>query len=279
MIKKYFLIFLFFLTQSTQAKKYLIIWDLGDALVYVSYLGMATKIGLPELAWYQLFEAKERGQIQNMLFDVLEEYGGKQEGPDQEKSYHTAHRPLPKVFHDWLAGKISNPEKLVKKIHKKINQLYGAGYFKSNLEYRVAKNGVAAMFNPEALIANTYVCKEALEIVQEIALTGIHQQTILSNWDGVSYEDFKASPAGIELSRYFNMDAVIISGLVKLMKPQVNIFDYCLEKTKIPVENWIFIDDQQENVDAARRYGITAIQVKNHNFKQLRKELKALGVL
>ena len=153
------------------------------------------------------------------------------------------------------------------------------GYFKSNLEYRVAKNGVAAMFNPEALIGNTYASKEALEIVKEIALEGKHQQTILSNWDGVSYEDFKASPAGKELSRYFNMDAVIISGLVKLMKPQLNIFDYCLEKNKIPVENWIFIDDQEENIAAARRYGITAIQVKNHNFKQLRKELKALGVV
>ena len=279
MVKKYLLYILLFLTLSSEAKRYLVIWDLGDALVYVSYLGMATTIGLPDLAWYHLFVATDRAQIQNLLFDVLEEYGGKQEGPDHEKSYHTAHRPLPKVFHDWLAGKILNPKKLVKKIHRKIDQLYGAGYFKSNLEYRVAKNGVAAMFNPEALISNVYVCKEALEIVQEIALIGKHQQTILSNWDGVSYDNFKESPAGRELSRYFNMDAVIISGLVKLMKPQQNIFDYCLEKYKIPVENWIFIDDQQENVDAARRYGITAIQVKNHNFKQLRKELKALGVV
>ncbi len=279
MVKKYLIALVLFLTVSTNTKQFLVIWDLGDALVYVSYLGMAMKIGLPDLAWYHLFEATEKDQIQNMLFDVLEIYGGKQEGPDHEKSYHTAHRPLPKVFHDWLAGKILDPKKLIKKIHKKIDELYGAGYFKSNLEYRVAKNGIAGMFNPEALIANTYVCKEALEIVQELAFQGKHQQTIISNWDGVSFKNFITSPAGRELSRYFNMDAVIISGLVKLMKPQQNIFDYCLEKYKIPVENWIFIDDQRENVEAARRYGITSIQVKNHNFKELRKELKALGVL
>ncbi|MBY0109617.1 MAG: HAD-IA family hydrolase [Candidatus Babeliaceae bacterium] len=283
MVKKYLfiaIISLFFCIHTkNDEKRYLILWDLGDALVYVSYLGMAAHIGLPDLAWYHFFVATEKNQIQNLLFDVLEEYGGKQEGPAHEQSYHTAHRPLPKIFHEWLAGKILNPKKLVKKIHRKIDQLYGSGYFKSNLEYRVAKNGVAAMFNPEALISNTYASKEALEIVQEIALVGKHQQTILSNWDGVSYEDFKASPAGRELSRYFNMDDVVISGLIKRMKPQQNIFEFCFEKYKIPLENWIFIDDQLENVDAARRYGITAIHVKNHDFRKLRKELKLLGIL
>lgn len=279
MVKRYLIIAASLLTLIIDAKPYLIIWDLGGALVDVSYFGMAMEIGLPDLIWYQLFVAKDKNQIQDLLFDVMEEYGGKQECSDLEKIYHAQHRALPKVFRDWLAGKILNPKKLVKRIHRKIEQLYGAGYFTSNLEYRIAKNGIAAMFNPEALIANISVCKEALAMVQEIALAGVHQQTILSNWDGVSYDNFKASPVGKEIARYFNMDAVIISGLVKRTKPQQSMFDYCAEKYTIPIKDWIVIDDQLENVEAARRYGITAIQIKDHDFKQLRKELKALGVL
>jgi FMN phosphatase YigB (HAD superfamily) len=279
MVKKTLFFVFLLLSLSIDAKRYLVIWDLGDTLVYVSIFGMVSKIGIADCAWYHIFNTKEKDQLQNLIFDVLEEYGGKQDGPDEEKSYHTAHRPLPKIMHLWLEGKILKPEKLVKKIHRKIDQLYGSGYFASNLEYRIVKNAIAAMFNPEVLVKNTCILKDALEIVQEIAQKGIHQQTILSNWDGVSFDNFKTSPTGQELARYFNMDQIIISGTLKLVKPQKNIFDRCLERYGVPLENCVFIDDQRENVDAARRYGITSIQIKNHDFKQLRKELKSLGVL
>ncbi len=279
MMKRYLFLYLFFLLPPLSAKQYLIVWDLGDTLVYVSIFGMITQIGIRDCIRYHLFNTTEKNQLQNLIFDVLEEYGGKQEGPHQEKSFHTAHRPLPQVMCDWLAGRIREPKKLVKKIQRKVEELYGAGYFKNNLEYRIIKKAVAAIFNPDVLIKNTKILKDALEIVQEIAQQGIHQQTILSNWDGVSYENFKASDSGQVLSRYFDMDAVIISGSLNLVKPQQHIFDRCLKHYGVSAEQCIFIDDQKENIDAARKLGFTAIQIKNYNFKQLRHDLATYGVL
>jgi FMN phosphatase YigB (HAD superfamily) len=279
MMKKILISLSFFLLGPIAAKPYLIIWDLGDTLVYVSLFRMVVDIGFADCAWYHAFHTKEKNQLQNLLFDVLEEFGGKQTCPDDQKSYHTAHRPLPQVMCDWLAGRILEPKILVKALGRKIKELYGSGYFRNNLEYRIVKSAVGAMFNPEVLVKNTKLLKEALEIVQEIAHEGIHQQTILSNWDGVSYTNFKNSPTGQELSRYFNMDDVIISGSLNTIKPQQTIFDQCLNRYGFAPEDCIFIDDQKENVEAARSLGFKAIQIKHYDFKQLRKELTALGVL
>ncbi len=259
---------------------YLIIWDLGDTLIYVTIPGMVAQIGIADCVLYQLFHAKDRNHLQNRIFDVLEAYGGIQEGPLHDRSYHTAsHRQLPKVMCDWLAGIILEPKKLVKKIHRKMKELSAQNFFKNELEYRIIKNAVAAIFNPDVLIKNTRVLKEALEIVKEIALSGLHRQTILSNWDGVSYDQFKASPAGQELSRYFNMDDITISGMLNIIKPQQVIFEECLKRFGVTPEKCIFIDDQKENIDAARSYGLIALQIKNHDFKQLRKDLASWGIL
>ncbi len=279
MLKNNSIFILLFLLLPSTIEPYLIIWDLGDTLIYVSIFGMVTEIGLPDCAIYHLFHTKKKDQLQNLIFDVLEEYGGKQTGPDLEKSYHTAHRALPQVMCDWLAGKILEPAQLVKKIHRKIEKLNKKGYFKNTLEYRIIKNAVASMFNPEVLIRNTKILPQALEMVQEIAYQGKHQQTIISNWDGVSYTNFKQSLTGKELSRYFDMNSIIISGSLKIIKPDQSIFDECLDRYGITADQCIFIDDQEENVNAARRYGFIGLHIKNHDFKQLRKELVALGVL
>lgn len=258
-----------------------VVWDLGDTLVYVNIWGMVTEIGLVDCGFYHIFYTKKKDQLQNKIFDVLELLSGKQRGPKHEKSYHTAHRPLPQVMCDWLAGKILHPKKLIRELEFKIDALYNQTpeYFKNQLEYRLVKKAIKAMFNPKILVKNTHILKEAIEIVQEIAQKGVHQQTILSNWDGVSYDDFKVSEAGQELSRYFNMDKIIISGSLNLLKPQQNIFDYCLECCGVPAHECVFIDDQKENIDAARRLGFTCIQIKHYDFKQLRKDLQTQGIL
>lgn len=258
---------------------YLVMWDLGDTLIAVSKASMVMHIGLGNCAWYHMRHTKEKDQLQNLLFDVLEEYGGGQKGEKHEMSYHTGHRPLPQIMCDWLAGKIKDPKRLVRKIHKKIDLLHEENYFKNNLEYKIVKNAIASMFDPEILVKCTYVLKEALEIIEEIAQKGVHQQTILSNLDHISFEVLKNSSAGHELSRYFNMDSIVISGLVDCIKPHPDIFDICLERYNLPAEQILLIDDQKENVAGARRNGFMGIQIKNHDFKQLRKELEEIGIL
>ena len=277
MLKK-MVIALLFCSMPTEC--YLIAWDLGDTLIYVSKLYMASYIGALDCIWYHMRYSKfDREHLQNLLFDVLEEYGGKQEGDKHSISLYGERRPVPKILFDWLAGNAPHHKKLIKKIHKKIDELASRDYFRNELEVRVVKNAINAMFTPEILVSCTGVLKEALELVAEIAQKGVHQQTIISNLDAHTFEQLKKSPAGKELSRYFNLDAIIISGVELCAKPHDDIYDILLEQYPLAADQIIVIDDQSENVAAARRKGMSGLQVKKHDFKRLRKEFVALGVL
>jgi 2-haloacid dehalogenase len=72
-------------------------------------------------------------------------------------------------------------------------------------------------------------------------------------------------------------DGVIVSGRVKMVKPDREIFDYLLATYDLEAGDLLFVDDVEVNVTAARSYGIAA-----HHFKSpdgLRAELSAEGLL
>lgn len=55
-------------------------------------------------------------------------------------------------------------------------------------------------------------------------------------------------------------DGFILSYEVGHLKPAREFFDACVEATGGPAASCVFIDDVEENVDGARRAGLTAIQ-------------------
>lgn len=64
-------------------------------------------------------------------------------------------------------------------------------------------------------------------------------------------------------------DHVFFSDQIKLAKPDPKIFSYV--KEKLSEHQIVFIDDKQENVDAAKRYGIKSILFEE--YQSLREEL------
>ena len=63
---------------------------------------------------------------------------------------------------------------------------------------------------------------------------------------------------------------------VKTIKPGSKIYKIALKKLKTKPEQTIFIDDGKDNVIAAKKLGIHAIQFQNNG--QLIRDLKKLGV-
>jgi glucose-1-phosphatase len=63
---------------------------------------------------------------------------------------------------------------------------------------------------------------------------------------------------------------------MKLHKPQLEFFKFILGEMKVSASECVFIDDKQENVDAAASLGIHAILFTGN--AQLKKELEGLGV-
>ena len=69
-------------------------------------------------------------------------------------------------------------------------------------------------------------------------------------------------------------DAMVISGEVKVFKPQKRIYDLLRERIGLPAEELCFIDDVESNCDGARRAGWRAIRFENN--EQVARDFKAL---
>ena len=66
-----------------------------------------------------------------------------------------------------------------------------------------------------------------------------------------------------ELPFVADMDGVLFSYEVKLVKPEPEIYQTLLEKYRLRPEECVFMDDNEKNVVAARKAGMYAIHFKN----------------
>lgn len=94
---------------------------------------------------------------------------------------------------------------------------------------------------------------------------------------GISSIQFHLSKKILIPKKYYgHFDALQISCEDGLRKPDKKAFEFILKKLKTEPEESLFIDDKQENLDAAEKLGMKAILFKNN--RQLIKDLKKLGV-
>ncbi len=56
---------------------------------------------------------------------------------------------------------------------------------------------------------------------------------------------------------------IVISGDVRLMKPEPQIFELLLQRYGLPAADTVFVDDNEPNVAAARALGLQAVWFKN----------------
>jgi 2-haloacid dehalogenase len=76
----------------------------------------------------------------------------------------------------------------------------------------------------------------------------------LSNW---SAETFVIVRHEFEFLSLF--DGIILSGEVKLIKPEPEIFELCLQKIGKPADQCLFIDDSEANIIAGRKLGFDTV--------------------
>ena len=71
-------------------------------------------------------------------------------------------------------------------------------------------------------------------------------------------------------------DNLFFSNELGMRKPHLEIFEHVLKEIKTDANDSIFIDDKQENLDAAAQLGIKTILFQDA--EQLISELKSLGI-
>lgn len=94
----------------------------------------------------------------------------------------------------------------------------------------------------------------------------------LSNYPAEKFKAHRPKYAFFDL-----FDDMVISGQVKVIKPDPAIYRLLLEKIGRPAEECVFIDDSAANITAAQTLGFTGIQF--HSPMQLERELNNLGIL
>lgn len=74
-----------------------------------------------------------------------------------------------------------------------------------------------------------------------------------------------------------DVDGKIVSGYVKLIKPDEKIYRLLLEQYNLNAEECLFIDDKEANIEAAIKVGINGVVFKGYD--ELLEELKKMGII
>lgn len=95
------------------------------------------------------------------------------------------------------------------------------------------------------------MCRPSLELMKELRAAG-KKVGILTNMSEAFYRDYF-----LRLAHEFAAaaDLVVVSGLIKMHKPERPIYDYTAEHLGIAPSRLLFLDDLEPNVNAARAAG------------------------
>ena len=111
---------------------------------------------------------------------------------------------------------------------------------------------------------------ETVNILKALHSTG-YRLFALTNW---SAETFPVAIKRFDFLKLF--DGIVVSGQIKMLKPEKEIYEYILNKYKLKSSECIFIDDRLLNVKGAELVGMHGI--KFDNSKQMKSELKKYNI-
>jgi len=112
---------------------------------------------------------------------------------------------------------------------------------------------------------------ETVTLLNKLKQANNHRLYALTNW---SAETFPVALQRYEFLQHF--EGILVSGEEKTIKPFPKIYEILLERYQINPLMSVFIDDNLENVEVAKKFGIKGVHFKST--QQLREELTNLGV-
>lgn len=118
---------------------------------------------------------------------------------------------------------------------------------------------------------NAVLYPECYEIIDRLAASGLYRVATLNN-ESRELNEYRLD--AFDLRRRFAY--FICSGYVHEMKPLPNIYRAAIDISGLPAEQALFIDDKQENCDAAMSLNMQAIRFESP--AQLRGELLKIGI-
>jgi FMN phosphatase YigB (HAD superfamily) len=113
---------------------------------------------------------------------------------------------------------------------------------------------------------------DILQSLQALRASGQLKLATLNN-ESIELNEYRLDTFGLRSS----FDFFVCSGYVHEMKPLADIYRAAILISGQPASSAVFIDDKQENIDAARAQGMHGIRFESP--EQLRSSLAALGIV
>lgn len=246
-------------THSTCNQKPAVVFDLGGVLfdtdssiVKNQQIGRycALRFALSNLSfsgkalknrWFSILNTVAKNN--NHIFAFHNEDGTPLEVKDENGTL------LPSYMLEWMAGDRSN-QNLFDEVVAGIESLDTL----SDSDKRFMIN-LSKVLLPEYLTASRKPIEQTVALLKSLKKQG-YPLYILSNWDKESFETMRTKCPEI----FALFDGYIISGIVHLAKPDPRIYKE-LER-QFPHAEYVFIDDQKDNIATARACGWNALKVK-----------------
>lgn len=262
-IKLKFLFLLTFICLNI-IKPDVIIWDIGDTLLTTDVISSAKQLGPLNTISYMFDFFIENGisfkklklHMQDLFLDTLAlipchlnnyDYGAKT----------IKEKPLPALLRENLLGTLSGQEALdIANIWIENNK----DYFKNEKQRKIFERTLKMYFDPEIFIKNQKYTQhiDLLKKCYEAKDRNGKRKNIciiLSNWSTSNLEPLKNNFKKI----FEYSDQQIFSCQEQLLKPSPILFKKCLNFKNEKHKRCIYIDDQQENITNAKKYGIISI--------------------
>lgn len=155
---------------------------------------------------------------------------------------------FPKLFEDWLMDVRPN-DKLLEQM---VIDLEKDDEISPNL--KVILSNLFNMILTPAVFANVMVPHHGLKIL-DLAKNIPNESGLkiyaITNYNGVAYDELQKRYPEI-ISKF---DDIIVSGKAHMMKPSATIYRYAIDKWKLEGKHILYIDDEEDNIDAAKAFG------------------------
>lgn len=211
-----------------------IIFDLGGVLIDTDQKAFMHMVGTFSLVKMALSQGNPRVCLMEQLDDLQP---------------HTTNDPvifdeqglrMPALMSDWLSGRSGLD--IIQTVGKRVELNSPLG--------RMAQ----AIFDPESFANNQKISEKGSRFVQECLATG-HCTYVLSNWDKDSFVLMRQKHG-----QFFDLfDDIVTSGECGICKPDTRIYQELCQRNNLETQLCVFIDNQEENVNAARALGMHAI--------------------
>ncbi|HXW86400.1 MAG TPA: HAD-IA family hydrolase, partial [Candidatus Bathyarchaeia archaeon] len=228
-----------------------VVFDLGGVLVETRIMYSVKKLGIHRIIWYMISTRKGIGGLRETLYRLMDS------AVKKEYRQHVLYKDeygneLPLLMCNWLQGTMS-----ARDIRAMLNKavVENDTLFANATEKKLIQRMIRMIFTPHIFAKTREINDQMLSFVKECKKAG-HKVFVLSNWDEESFNELKLRNTDL----FDLFDGIMISGSESLAKPDQEFFQRFLERYELePTQCW-FIDDQYDNVKAARACGMQAIR-------------------